>query len=258
MRGVDHHAIAARIDERLGSGETGVSDSRGSRNPEPPLAVLGSERRRHRLFNVLDGDEPDAMVVVVDHQQFLDPPLMEDAPGIGFAGADRDGRQIVPGHQLADQLARVLSEADVAVGEDAAQPAPFLDDGDAADAVRLHQLQRFGERLVRSHGDRVDDHSAFEALHLPHRGGLLFDRQVAVKHADAAKLRQGNRHVRFGHRVHRRRENGNMKRDLAGEEGPSVGLAGQHARFQRLQQDVVERQSERNLSNVVDLGHIGP
>ena len=29
-------------------------------------------------------------------------------------------------------------------------------------------------------------------------------------------------------------------------------------RFERLQQDVVERQSERNFSGVGELGHIGP
>ena len=33
---------------------------------------------------------------------------------------------------------------------------------------------------------------------------------------------------------------------------------GSTRRFERLQKDVVERQSERNVSGVVELGHIGP
>ena len=83
--------------------------------------------------------------------------------------------EILPGHQLATGWLRIFGEADVAVGEDAAQLARLLDDRDAADAVGLHQLQRFGERLVRRHGDRIDDHAAFEALDRADRGGLLLD-----------------------------------------------------------------------------------
>ena len=90
--------------------------------------------------------------------------------------ADRDGGEIVPGHQLADRLTGLLGEADVAVGEDSAELAGFLDDRDAADAVAPHQLQRLGECLVGRHGDRVDDHAAFEPLHLPNGERLILDR----------------------------------------------------------------------------------
>ena len=55
------------------------------------------------------------------------------------------------------------------------QLARFLDDRDAADPVGLHQLQRFGQRLVGRHGDRVDDHPAFEALDRADRRRLLLD-----------------------------------------------------------------------------------
>ena len=37
-----------------------------------------------------------------------------------------------------------------------------------------------------------------------------------------------------------------------------VGLAWQDRGFERLQEDVVERQSERNFRGVVEVGHIGP
>ena len=73
---------------------------------------------------------------------------MQDSPRFGLAGTDRHRREIVPGHQLADRLARVLGETHVAVGKDAAQLAGFFDDRNAADPVRLHQLERLGERLV--------------------------------------------------------------------------------------------------------------
>ncbi len=63
------------------------------------------------------------MIALVDHEQLLDPPLMEDPPRDVLARAQPHGREIVAGHQLTDRLARIPSEADVAVGQDTAQLA---------------------------------------------------------------------------------------------------------------------------------------
>ena len=79
-----------------------------------------------------------------------------------------------------------------------------------------------------------------------------------MEHADAAQLRESNRHVGFGYCVHRRRQYRDVKRDFSGEEGPGVRLTRQNAGFKRLKQDVVERQPQRNVSGVGELGHIGP
>ena len=79
-----------------------------------------------------------------------------------------------------------------------------------------------------------------------------------MKHADAAQLRQGDRHVGFGDRVHCRRQQRNVERDFAGELGAGVGLARQDRGFKRLEEYVVERQSERDFGGIVVWGHIGP
>jgi hypothetical protein len=50
-----------------------------------------------------------------------------------------DGDEALVGHQLMDLLARIGGEADVAVGEDADEATGLLDDGNAGDAVGLHQ-----------------------------------------------------------------------------------------------------------------------
>jgi len=79
-----------------------------------------------------------------------------------------------------------------------------------------------------------------------------------VEDSDPAELRKRNRHVCFGDGIHRRGQDRNVERDLAGEEGASVGLAGQDRGFERLQEDVVERQAEGNFRGVAELSHIGP
>ena len=169
------------------------------------------------------------MIALIDHQQLLDAPFVKNPPRNFLAGAKADGRQIIVSHELADRLAGVSGEAHVAIGQDAAELARSIHDRDAADAVGLHQLERLGQRLIRGHADRVDDHAAFETLDLANSGRLLFDAEVAVEHADPAELSKRDCHIGFGHGVHRRREDWNLERDLAGEEGSRVRLAREHA-----------------------------
>ena len=79
VRGVDHDQVAPGVDQRLGALEARVADRRRRGDPQPPCRVLGRVRRSDRLLDVLDGDQADAVVALVDHEQFLDPPLVEDA-----------------------------------------------------------------------------------------------------------------------------------------------------------------------------------
>ena len=126
--GVDDDAVAARLDQRLGAGKAGVPDGGRGGNPQAPFGVLGRERRRHRFLDVLDGYQANQVIALVNHQQLLDPPFVEDAAGDLLARAKAHRRKIVMGHQLADRLTGVLREANVTVGEDPAQPAGLVDD----------------------------------------------------------------------------------------------------------------------------------
>ena len=74
VRGVDDDAVDPGVDQRLAAREAGIADGRGGGDAQPPFAVLGRVRAGDGLFDVLDGDQPDAMVGIVDDQQFLDPP----------------------------------------------------------------------------------------------------------------------------------------------------------------------------------------
>src|SRR6266480_2632227 len=86
--------------------------------------------------------------------------------------------EIVFRHQLGDGLVRVVGEAHIAVGQDAAEPARLirigaaLDDGDAGNLVVGHQAQRVGQGLVGMDRDRVHDHPGLELLDLADLGLL--------------------------------------------------------------------------------------
>ena len=90
---------------------------------QPALLVLAGVREALRLLDVLDGDQADQPVVVVDDQQLLDPVLMQQPPGLLARHALAHGDQPLVGHQLAHRRLASVREADVAVGQDADQPA---------------------------------------------------------------------------------------------------------------------------------------
>ena len=111
------------------------------------MFVLAGMRIGHRLLDVLHGDQTDAAILIVDHQQFLDPMLVQEALGLVLAHALAHRDQPLLGHQLGDPLPRISGEADVAIGENADELAGMAAAGafhhrNARDAVVPHECQR--------------------------------------------------------------------------------------------------------------------
>ncbi len=206
--GVDRQQVHPGVDQRFSPGfEVRAHADRRAR-PQPPLGVDRRVREVHLLLDVLDGDQPLQLAVLVDQRQFFDAVLLEDGLCLLESRSDRRGDQPLAGHELADRLAEIprLEEADVAVGEDPDQlaAAALFGDRNARDVEFAHQVFRFLKRGGGIQGDRVGDHPGFRPLDLLDECGLGFDREVAVDDPQPAFARQGDRHPRFGHGIHRR------------------------------------------------------
>ena len=224
----------------------GVADRGGRGDAQPPLLVLAGMRVGDRLLDVLDGDQADAAILVVDHQQLLDPVLVQQALGLLLADAFAHRDQAVLGHQLGDLLAGIGGEAHVAIGEDADQlaglcrcrppsttgmpemPFAFISASASASVASGPMVTGF---------TTMPDSNFFTCRTCV---GLLVGLEVAVDDADAAGLRHGDRHPGLGHRVHGRGDDRDVERDRAGDARADVGLGRQHLREARLEQDVVE------------------
>ena len=96
VRGVDHDEIDAGLDQPLGALEALVADRGGGGDAQPALLVLAGIRIGDRLLDVLDGDQPDAAILLVDHQQLLDAVLMQQALGLVLADALAHGDELAP------------------------------------------------------------------------------------------------------------------------------------------------------------------
>ena len=131
--------------------------------------------------------------------------LLQDIGGAVEVRVAGSGDKTVFGHYVADVAVEVFLETEVAVGDDAHEDVLLVHHGDTADVVFGHDAQRVAHGLVGRDGHRRVDHAILGALDRGHLLGLLFDGHILVYHADTTFTSNGNRHLRFGHGVHGRR-----------------------------------------------------
>ena len=119
VRGVDHDDVDLGIDQQLGAAQPVLADAGRRGGAQAALLVLAGAGELVGLLDVLDGDQADAAIVVVDHQQLLDAALVQEPLGLVRAHAFAHRDQLLLGHQRAHRRGVVGGEADVAVGQDA-------------------------------------------------------------------------------------------------------------------------------------------
>ncbi len=156
--------------------------------------------------------------------------LLENFLGFFEGGADGDGDEVVLGHDLADKLAVIFLEAQVAVGEDAGETRA-AGNGKAGYAVLIHDFQGLADGDVRGDGDGIHDHAGFGTLDAVDFFGLAIDGDVAMDDADAALARDADGQARFGDGVHGGRRERDIEREIAGEFCGGVNLGGQDGGF---------------------------
>ena len=130
----------------------------------------------------------------------------------------------------------------------------IIDDRYAGDLETRHQERGFTQQLVRAESDRVNYQPALGPLDLINLIGLLIDRHVFVDDSNTAGPRHRNRHVSFGHGIHRGREQRQVQADSCREPASQAHISRMHLGMSGNQQDIVERQTVVGA----DLTHCSP
>ena len=148
---------------RVGAVDRVLAHADRRAHAQPPQGILARVRVLHELLDVLDRDQALEPVVGVNDQQLLDLMVVEHLARLIQRRADRHGHEVLARHDLGDRPIDAGLEPQVAVRQDPDQP-PFLaaviGDRHAADAVLLHQLERFVNLVRGGERDRVHDHAA--------------------------------------------------------------------------------------------------
>ena len=227
MGAVDGDYVNFGCRQFLGSLQEISSGADGRAYAQASLRIFGGVGILQFLLNVFYGDESLEVVFVVDDEEFFDAMFVENFLGIFESGADGHSDEIFLSHHAVDRNIEAGLEAQVAIGENADEAA-LQSNGHAGNLVLAHDLQRVANLIGGRHGDRIDDHSAFRALHFVDLVGLLVDSEVAMDNAEPTLLRKRNRHVRFRDRIHGGADNGDVETDVARELGLRVGSGGNY------------------------------
>jgi hypothetical protein len=214
----------------------------GGAHAQAAALVLARVGKLSPLADVLDGDQPLQPPVIVHHGKLFDAVAVQDLDGFLQRGAHGRRHQAFAAHHLVHGAAVVRLELQVAVGDDADEPAILAHHGNPAHAEPVHQRQQVGKQLVGANGDGVLNHPAFRPLHPVHLLGLPVDGHVLVNDADAALAGHGNGHAAFRHGVHGRRHQRKRQFNARRQLRAHAGLGGEHGGTPRYQQHVVKGQ----------------
>ena len=239
VRGVEHDDVDVRVHQLLHSLEHVRADADAGAAQKPSLRILRGERVLDRLLNVFDRDEADQVVVLIDDRELLFAGGAEDLLCFLERHAFFCRDQVLAGHRFGDLSGKVLLELHIAVRDDTDELLS-LGDGNAGDAVLLHQLFRVRQRVLRGEGERVGDDAVFGAFYFVHFFCLRFDRHVLVDHADAALPRHCDGHAALRDGVHTGAHHGDVKYDFLRQVGRQIDLARDDRRVGRHEEDVVK------------------
>ena len=142
-------------------------------------------------------------------------------------------------HYLRKGAVHLAFKAQVAVGDHANQHLVLIHDGDAADAVLIHQLEGILDQSVLGQSHGVDNHTVLSTFYLTHLVGLTLNRHILVQHAEAALLRHSDSHSSLGHRVHGCRHQRHVQVDVARKAGCHRHFAGNDFRIGRDKQHII-------------------
>ncbi len=123
VRGVDDEHVDVRRDERFGALHRVPADADRRADAQPAEAVLARVGVLDHLLDVFDRDQALEHEAVVDDQQLFDLVAVEELARLLERRADRHGEQRIARHDVGDRPIEVGLEAQVAVGQDADEPA---------------------------------------------------------------------------------------------------------------------------------------
>ena len=248
---VYHDGVGAGLYQRLHALKRVVRHAHAGSHAQAAFCVLAGHRFVFGLGYVFVGDEPHELAVFVYDGQLFNFVFLQYLSGGGQVRLLGGRHQVLFRHDMVDRFAKVFLETQVAVRHDAHQVHVVVHNGDATDVIFLHQAQRIAHGRTALDGHGVVNHAVLGPLHDGHLACLLLDGHILMNDADTALTRDSNGHRRLGHRIHCRRNERNLKLNVAGKLGIQRHRAGQHVRISRYEKYVVKGQSvlDNSVSN---------
>src|SRR3990172_2505459 len=215
------------------------------------FGIFGRARVFGRLLDVFDGNKAFQTELVIHHEDFFNPVLVQQLEYLVARSAFLDRHQFfLRRHDARHRFLVAGLEAQVAAGDDAHELVA-LGHRHAGDVLGAREFQYLADGGIGRHGDRVADDAGFELLDAAYFVRLAHRRDVLVDNAETPFLGQADGGARLRHRVHGGRQQRDIEADGARQGGFQVHVLGQDVRMRREQQDIVKGEAFLNYTHAV-------
>ena len=126
MRRIDNNQIDTGLNQRLGAGKPVIANRGGGGDAQTTLLIFRGIGVQLRFFHIFNGNQPDAMIGIIDNQQLFNAVLVQKPLGflMGHGFLHRD--EVFMGHQFRHFLRRIGGKAHIAIGQNTDQLAVLL------------------------------------------------------------------------------------------------------------------------------------
>ncbi len=242
MRRVNNQRVHSGVNQGLRPLKSASAHANSRSHPQTAIRILARVRIFHHLLNILNSNQPFEIVVRVHNRQFFNPVLFQNISGLVDRCTGRRGDQVFGRHNLFNRPGKILLKAQIAVSKYTHQTIVHRN-RHAGNMITRHQFQGVFNGVLRRKKNRINNNTMLRAFNPVNLSRLLFNRHIFMNNANAALSGNGNRHTRFGNRIHAGAHQRNIQPDMTGKACANIHLVWQHTRFCRYQQHIIKSQA---------------
>lgn len=249
-RGIDENRINTGLNQGLSPFPEIFPNADRGPYSESSHGIFGGIEIAFPLLNILAGDQPHQMILVINQGQFLDPIVIQYAAGFVLSNLTMGRDELRSrSHDIGNLAVGMLDIPNVTGRHHAFQFAFAADDGKSIDAFLLHDALEFLQCGPCLHRERIADDHVLGSFDPGDHSCLIDDGAIPVNHPKSPFPGQSDGKFGLGDGIHRRGDHGNVQGDLVRKPRGEVGIPRQNPAAARNQQDVIETECEWKVSH---------
>ena len=221
MSSVNDNGIHASLDQSLHPLEGVGCHTHTCCHTQTSLGVFASVWLVLCLGDVLIGDESDEFIVAIDHGQFLNLMLQQDARCTLKVCLLMSDHEVFLRHHVINLLVQICLETKVTVGHNADKGVDIIYHRDTANVILVHNVEGILHGRATLDGDWIVNHTIFSTLHDGNLTRLVLYGHILMNHADTSLTGNGNSHRSLCDSIHgccdKRNLQFNITRKLCGK-----------------------------------------
>ena len=211
MSRINHNCIRTGIYQCLHTIQRIGSHTYTGSYTQTTFGIFTSHRFIFCFCNIFISNKTDQLSVHSDNRKFLDLMFLKNlCSRFQISRLVCSYQSFFRSHDKINMFSHVSFETQISVSNNTHQITFIIYHRDTTDFIFRHDVQCILNSRTSFNRYRVINHTIFGTLYDSNLSCLFFDRHIFVNHTDTTFTSNGNRHFRFGNRIHGSRHKRNF------------------------------------------------